>query len=167
VTIGEAISLVGVLATLGGVTVAVWAILAQGRALRRQLCVQTFAEYTRRYQELLAKVPAELLAGEDRPGILEQHRDKLSLLRAYFDLCFEEYYLHSTGFIEEDLWALWRGGMEYAFARPFISRGWWMIKTSIQYPPDFIAFVEARVQRPVEAERPNEPLQPTGAAISA
>lgn len=144
--IGEAISLVGVLVTLGGVVVAVCAILAQGRALRRQLCAQTFAEYTRRYQEILSRVPPELLAGDDRPELAEHYRDRLPLLRAYFDLCFEEYYLHAAGFIDEDLWALWRGGMEYAFARPFIGRGWWVLKPCTQYPVAFVEFVEARVR---------------------
>jgi hypothetical protein len=139
------IAAVGILVSLAGVAVAVLAIRSQGQALRRQLCVQTFTEYTRRYRELLAQVPEELLGATTPVDAIEQHKGKLSLLRTYFDLCFEEYYLYSRGFMDEDLWLLWRSGMEFAFSRPLVAVGWRLLKPGIQYPPEFVEFVEQRL----------------------
>lgn len=146
-TVNDLTALIGVLTALSGVGVAVWAIMSQGRALRRQLCVQTFAEYTRRYQELLVQVPPGVLSAEDRPELLEEHADQLWLLQAYFDLCFEEHYLYSTGYIEEELWNVWQAGMRRAFARPVVHRGWRLLQPDCQYPQGFVEFIETLLPR--------------------
>ena len=141
----ETIALVGVLISLTSVAVAVLAIRREGEALRRQLCVQTFTEYTRRYQELLARAPEDLLGEAVDEKMIGQNKSKLSVLRSYFDLCFEEHYLFKRGFIDEDLWVLCREGMNFAFSRPVVAAGWWLLKPGIQYPQDFVDFVEDRL----------------------
>lgn len=101
-------TVVGVLASLGAVAVSL-------RGLRDQLWLQTFAEYTRRYSDIVRELPSEAR----RPGgsfvFEELEPDEqgrmLNIARAYLNLCSEEYFLHSRGRIDDETWSIWREGM--------------------------------------------------------
>ena len=75
--------------------------------------LQFFAEYTRRYQDIILRMPKD-------------HNDPLWLnyMQLYFDLCSEEYYLRGKGIIDNDVWDLWVDGMEFAMRKLSFKRAW-------------------------------------------
>lgn len=65
----------------------------------KQLQVRVFAECTSRFQEIKLHLKKDEL-------------DKEYYQRLYIDLCSEEYYLHSKGYITDDVWKIWVKGMD-------------------------------------------------------
>jgi len=95
----------------------------------QQLIMQHFSDYTKRYQEIMLKLPEEI--NEDDFGLsrLEaEYPDKSKQikrsLRTYFDLCFEEWTLNKEKLIEPKTWEIWRGGMQTAMSRPVFYELW-------------------------------------------
>jgi len=124
---------VGEIAALAGVGVAVIALLWQMRALRKQLALQTYSDYTKRYQEIILHFPEEinqddfdLSSRTDRPKVMRY-------MRAYFDLCFEEYDLSERKLIPTQIWQSWLGGIEFALSKPAFRQAWDQIKADTQY----------------------------------
>lgn len=146
--ISDWIGLGSAVATLLGVVVAFVALWSQLQALTKQLQVQTFSEYTRRYQEIFLQIP-EIFDDQANLDLasLEQTTKLVSYLRAYFDLCLEEYYLYQQGLVDSNTWSIWESGMRRAFSRPIIQQAWQLIKPSSQYGHKFETFVEARMFR--------------------
>lgn len=62
---------------------------------KKQYEFQFFAEYTKRYQDLILQMPKDI----DTSSIYNKDIDVY--MRLYFDLCSEEYYLHSEGVIDD------------------------------------------------------------------
>src|SRR5262245_30436392 len=104
------IAIVAGLITLAGVVV----VFLQLRSLDQQSRLQNFGEYTRRYQDIVLNFPEDINSREfslaARKG--EEYAQVMRYMRAYYDLCFEEWYLHRKGLIEDDFWNVWLGGIE-------------------------------------------------------
>jgi len=62
-------------------------------------------------------------------------------MRAYFDLCFEEFTLYEKKFIDNDLWEIWKGGMEVAFSKSAFKQAWAAIKNDTKFGSGFEAYV--------------------------
>ena len=63
--------------------------------------------------------------------VLEGHGEyekTMRHMRAYLDLCFEEWYLKQQKMIDSKPWELWKGGMETAFSKPAFKQAWEIIK---------------------------------------
>jgi len=78
---------------IGGVVAALLAILWQSRQVRRQLILQNYSEYTRRYQQIILAFPEDI---NQKDFILQDRQGRDSVMRqmrTYFDLCYEEYFL--------------------------------------------------------------------------
>jgi hypothetical protein len=111
---------VGNLIATGAALVAIAALIYQSISTRKQIKLQNFIEYTKRYQEIVLNFPE----GINRKDFVisklpdDQQCRTMRYMRAYVDLCFEEYTLHERGFIDNDLWSIWEGGMKTAFSKP-------------------------------------------------
>ena len=86
-------------------------INATQKQAKRQYEFQFFAEYTKRYQDLMLKMPADL----DTSSVFNIDVD--IYMRLYFDLCSEEYYLHAKGVIDDVVWGLWTEGIQMALKK--------------------------------------------------
>ena len=106
-----------------------WQIIGYKKVARYTL----FAEYTKRYQEIMLALPEDL--GEETAF---ENKEK-SYLRAYFDLCSEEYFLHKKGNLNKEVWKEWKEGMKIAFNKKAIFDYWQEKKTCYE---DFNKFVE-------------------------
>ena len=94
------------------------AIKETQKLAKRQYEFQFFADYTKRYQDLILKMPANL----DTTSVL--NRDIDIYMRLYFDLCSEEYYLHTKGFIDSVVWGLWTEGIQMALKKKYYKIAW-------------------------------------------
>ena len=76
---------------------------------KQQFQFQFFAEYTKRYQDLVLKM---------------SERNYDTYMRLYFDLCSEEYYLHSQGVIDDFVWGLWTEGIKIEMNKQEYKTAW-------------------------------------------
>lgn len=135
-------STVAVLALL----VAVAGLWFQFSSLRAQLTVQNFSQYNQRYQQVVAAFPPEVL-DEDFDLAALPAQEVLVLGRtfwSYFDLCLEEYHLHSQQLISPAVWRMWESGIRAAMSRPAFRQGWALVNTVTSYAdtPGFVAMME-------------------------
>ncbi|HEU0283278.1 MAG TPA: hypothetical protein VFQ99_05800 [Gallionella sp.] len=94
------INLGSAIATFLGVVVAAVAIWLQMKKLNNQLLIQQFSEYTKRYQEIILHFP-ETINEPTFDFAADQNRNcTMRYMRAYFDLCFEEWYLKQRELID-------------------------------------------------------------------
>lgn len=101
--------------------------------------LQMFAEYTRRYQEIFASMPDDVYAGEVKMSDVKAER----FMRLYFDLCSEEYHLWRNGHIPDDVWNLWKEGMQIATKQKHYKEAWNLLKG--EYSTDFWTFFQSEV----------------------
>ena len=130
----------------GAVTlVGVVLVFGQLRSLNQQTRMQTFAEYTRRYQEIVLNFPEDIHAGTFSLADCNDYDKIMRHMRAYYDLCFEEWYLHGDGLIESDFWKVWLEGMETALSKPAFKQAWRQMQPSSNYGAEFSKFIERRI----------------------
>ena len=129
--------------------VAIVGLICQSRSTRKQIKLQNFIEYTKRYQEIILNFPENI----NEENFTFDSLDKISkektmrYMRAYFDLCFEEYTLHEKGFIDNDLWSIWEGGMKFAFSKSAFQQAWKIIEKDTEFGGKFEAFVQSQLKR--------------------
>ena len=97
-----------------------------------------FAEYTKRYQDIIMAMPAEVFSGEAR-----MDNTTLKYMQLYFDLCSEEYHLHKQGVIPDDVWNNWKEGMELIMKVKLYKTCW--THRSGLYNSDFADFFDREV----------------------
>ena len=136
---------VGNLISTAAALIAIGGLIYQSQSTRKQLKLQNFIEYTKRYQEIILNFP-ENINEQDfsfNSVIDEEIKNKtMRYMRAYFDLCCEEFTLHEKGFIDNDLWSIWRDGMKAAFSKSAFTQAWETIKNDTVFGADFKTFVE-------------------------
>jgi hypothetical protein len=131
---------------LGAVFVAAVSILVTLKGIRDQLWLHMFSEYTKRYSEIVKSLPSE----SRRPGSdfrfeelsHEAQGEMLNVVRAYLNLCSEEYYLHRRGRIDRETWALWRLGMEETFRLPWMRQTWKLVRAEYVFFEEFNQFID-------------------------
>ena len=103
----NAISIIIAILSLVGTSVFAIITLRSEAAENRKLHKLTiFSEYTKRYNDIMYKMPEEFFASEARLTI-ETHQ----YARLYFNLCSEEFYLNEHGLIDEEIWSNWDDGI--------------------------------------------------------
>lgn len=119
-------------------------LIYQSYSTRKQVKLQNFIEYTKRYQEIILNFPENV---NEQSFSLQAMSEKeknctMRYMRAYFDLCFEEYTLRQKKFIDSDLWSIWNDGMKVAFSKSAFRQAWEIVKTDTKFGDDFETFVE-------------------------
>lgn len=123
-----------VLATLG-----LW---WQLRKLSVQLMIQQFSDYTKRYQEIILHFPENINEPEFMLASSHERASTMRYMRAYFDLCFEEWYLNQRKLIDKDIWKTWRAGMSAALSKSAFRQAWDEVKKDTDFGREFVGFVE-------------------------
>ena len=128
----------------------------QLQLLNNQLKLSLFADYTKRYQEIILNLPLNI--NDDNfsfDTLTGESRDKtLRYMRIYFDLCSEEYDLWLAGYIEDRIWKIWSEGMEFAFSKKSFRDAWVLINIDTVYYPDFSKWVNDILCK-IEKEKSN------------
>jgi hypothetical protein len=139
------------------VLLAALALLAALKGVRDQLWLQTFAEDTRRYNDIVRELPAQ----SRRPNssfLLESvdhdERDRVfNTARAYLNLCSEEFYLHSRGRIDDETWDIWRLGIIATVRLPWMQQTWNELQDEYQYFEGFCTFIGTCIEAAEEPQR--------------
>jgi hypothetical protein len=132
----ELVSIIGVFIT----AIALWFTV---RSFQKQLQLNFFSEYTKRYQEITLNLPESINREDFDYDLLEAEvRDKtLRYMRAYFDLCSEEYFLKRKKHIDDETWREWKTGMEFAFSKTAFREAWKLLQLDTIYYGEFTKFV--------------------------
>lgn len=93
---------------------------------KQQMQISMFAEFTRRYQEIMLH-------------IRQEGNDKLYYQTLYIDLCSEEFFMHNEGFLPEKAWDVWLEGMKHEVKDTYT--GLWQ-RDKHNYNPDFQRFFD-------------------------
>jgi len=140
----DKIALIGHIIASAALLIAAVSLIIQMRSSAKQTQLQNFIEYTRRYQEILLNLPI----GISRPDYdlnaqdETQKQNALKYLRAYFDLCAEEYWLDSHGYFEKEIWQLWRNAMKSKMQKKAFKDAWDTFRNDIHhYDKKFVGFV--------------------------
>ena len=123
------------------------ALLFTVRNFRKQLQLNFFAEYTKRYQEIILNFPESINKDNyDFDKLQNNDRDMtLRYMRAYFDLCSEEYYLWKKGHIDNDTWKEWESGIKYSFSKTAFKKAWAILRLDTIYYGEFTEFVTSSI----------------------
>lgn len=132
---------------LGIMISTVGALFFTVRNFRKQLQLNFFGEYTKRYQEIILNFPESIndidFDFEKLPA--EEKNKTLRYMRVYFDLCSEEYYLWKSKHIDDKTWEEWESGIKYAFSKTAFREGWKRIAMDTIYYKDFSTFVNSYI----------------------
>ena len=148
-TIADGIQSTGIFLALIGLIITMFYNRKQLRLFNQQLKLSFFADYTKRYQEIMLNLPLNLHSADfDFDKLPEDVKDKtLRYMRSYFDLCSEEYDLWQAGYIEERIWKNWKEGIEYAFSQKSFRNAWNLIRPDKFYFPDFSLWINSVIER--------------------
>lgn len=129
----------------------------QLKQMREQLKIQNeqmklnfFADYTKRYQDIILHFPENINDSDfNLKNLKKKNKDiydkTMRYMRVYFDLCSEEYFLHKKKHIDDRVWEQWKEGMKIAFNKPAFIQAWKIvIKDSIFYE-EFERFVNKKL----------------------
>jgi hypothetical protein len=116
---------------------------SQTKSLNNQLKLNFFADYTKRYQEIVLNFPDNINDPMfDFNNLSNDIKSKtIKYMRAYFDLCSEEYDLWKEGNIEDRVWSNWKEGIEFAFSKKAFKDAWMIIKLDSIYYPEFTELI--------------------------
>jgi hypothetical protein len=136
------------LAAIVGVFITAWALYYTVKSFKQQLQLNFFAEYTKRYQEIILNFPESINEQDFRFDSLaaDVRAKTLRYMRAYFDLCSEEYFLKRQGHIDDQTWKEWEMGMKFAFSKPAFQQAWAILNIDTIYYGEFSKFVNESVR---------------------
>ena len=140
-TTSNVLAVIAIVATLAGI----WVVYRQLQFLNQQARMQNFAEYTRRYQQIGLNFPEDINAENFSLQGHKNYSRVMRYMRAYYDLCFEEWYLHREGLIESKFWTVWIEGIETALSKSAFQQAWKVMQADTNFGPDFSKFVADRI----------------------
>lgn len=120
----------------------------QNRNLTKQLRLNFFADYTKRYQEIIINLPENINSKDfNFKKLSDKERDKtLRLMRVYFDLCSEEFYLNENKHIDSYIWEQWSTGIKYAMTKVAFCKAWKIVLKDTYYSDDFKKFMNCSMK---------------------
>ena len=127
------------LVTVVGLIISIINNRKQVKVFNEQLRLNFFADYTKRYQEIILNLPENINKSHFDYNQLpiDIKNRTLRYMRAYFDLCSEEYDLWNAGYIDNRIWNNWKEGIEFAFSKPAYRSAWNLINLDTIYYSEF------------------------------
>jgi hypothetical protein len=138
----ECIELTLAIATIFGVFVSIFVARRQLSKLNDQLFIQYYSDYTKRYQSIILQFPEDINITKFKLKGRKDYEKVMRQMRSYFDLCYEEWFLHKMNKIDQSVWNVWGGGMLSAFSKNAFKQAWEIIIIDTTYEKDFIKFVK-------------------------
>lgn len=121
--------------------VGVWVVWHQTGKISKQLKLQNYSDYTKRYQEIILNFPEDVNEQEFILVGRDDYKKTMRYMRAYFDMCYEEWHLHTRGLMDDETWSVWRDGMKTAFSKPAFKQAWEIVCKDQKFGSKFESFV--------------------------
>ena len=129
--------------TVVGLIVTIINNIIQLKVLNKQMKNAFFADYTKRYQEIMLKLPVNIFKDDfDINALLpEEKAEAIKYFRAFFDLCSEELDLKKRKVIDQNVWSIWEDGIKYSFSKKAFKDAWGLINVDVKYYSEFSTWV--------------------------
>ncbi|NTU49692.1 MAG: hypothetical protein HGA87_02145 [Desulfobulbaceae bacterium] len=131
------------LISTGAVIVAIAALAYQIYQSNIQARLQNFTNYTQRYQDIFLNLPIDIESNSYNLDKLDKDKKEETLrwIRAYFDLCSEEFYLNQNRYLDKNVWILWEAGMRDCMKKAAFKQAWQIIQGEGYYSEEFGNFI--------------------------
>jgi hypothetical protein len=141
--VADWIQTIGILVAFCGIFIAIYFSRKQMKTLNNHLKLDFFADYTKRYQEIMLNLPDDISQPDfNFKNLKKKERAKIyRYMRAYFDLCSEEYELHLSNYIDENIWQNWEQGIKSNLAKKAFIQAWGHVSFNSYYYPDFTRWI--------------------------
>ncbi len=138
---------IGDILTLVTIIVVATTGLIQIRQLYKQSRLSSFAEYTKRYQDILLNLPSNYFAETfSFDGVDDASREQIHrFTRVYFDLCSEEYFLHKEHYIPDKIWEEWEKGILSNFGYEHTQSQWKSVSGAEDLYGEFKKYINDRI----------------------
>ena len=114
-------------------------IYISAHQITKQLKVAVFLDFTRRYADIVDRLPHDIRVAPFEAELSElSESDRAATevaILSYFNLCSEEYYLHSEKFVTKRIWSLWLRGLRRSLEIPAVRYVWQ--EARLRYYADF------------------------------
>ena len=118
-------------------------VIYQINNYRKQMNAQILLKYTERYERILDQFPPDALEARFDARDLPPPSPQLRLcVLKYLNLCSEEYYLKSHGYLSESIWRIWEADLKRIIASPLLRREWSALRTEFLAHRKFLEYVE-------------------------
>lgn len=143
-SLADWIQTIGILIAFVGIGAGIYYNKKQLKELNKHLKLQFFAEYTKRYQDIMLNLPEDIMNDDFKIEKLnkKEYSKTMRYLRAYLDLCSEEYDLWLSGNIEKRIWLNWEEGIRSKFSKKAFHRAWEMSSYDSFYYSDFCKWMK-------------------------
>jgi hypothetical protein len=130
--------------SLVAITLSILIFAWQVNQSNKQSKLQNFTHYTQRYQDILVNLPTNINSKNFSIDELktDEKEHLYRWLRAYIDLCSEEFYLNQNKLIDSYVWRLWGSGMTDFFNKPAFYQTWNTIQENDTYGKEFKKFID-------------------------
>jgi hypothetical protein len=120
---------------------------------RRQINVQILMKYTERYERILDQFPVDALPARFDNNVLPPQSAQLTMcVLKYLNLCSEEFYLTTHGYLSKSLWSIWEADLKRVISSPLVRREWPTLRAEFLSHHEFVEYVE-RVQSKLETSK--------------
>ncbi|PMH42600.1 hypothetical protein BCU69_09925, partial [Vibrio cyclitrophicus] len=118
------------------------------KSFNKQQKLIVFMDYTKRYQDICLNFPENIndpYFSFDELTDCDKERT-LRYMRAYFDLCSEEYHLYLQKHIAKATWKEWESGIQFALSKTAFKDAWSKLELDTIYYADFSSFVKDTIK---------------------
>ena len=117
-------------------------------SFNKQQKLIVFMDYTKRYQEICLNLPENINETEFSFESLDKDTKEKTLryMRAYFDLCSEEYHLYLQKHIHKNTWKEWESGVQFSLSKTAFRSAWEILQLDTIYYSDFSKFVDNTIK---------------------
>jgi len=128
--------------------IALFTLARQIYISNKQSKIKTFFTYTQRYQDIVVNLPLNIKSNDFSINKLEKKEKEhlLIWLRAYFNLCSEEYYLNKKKLVDSDIWELWELGIHDSLKLIAFQDAWKELKNNEYYEKDFSNYINNMIK---------------------
>jgi len=132
-----------------GTIIAIFTLARQIYISNQQSKIKTFFIYTQRYQDIMLKLPLTIKSNDFLIKDLEKDKkdELLVWLRAYFNLCSEEYYLNQKKLVDNNIWGLWESGIQDSLKIIAFRDAWKELKKNGYYDKDFSNYINNMIEQ--------------------
>jgi len=121
------------------VIVAIYSLRTSIKQNNDQMRLSFFTDYTKRYQEIMLGFPFDIGNPDfDIHALDDKQKDMvLKYMRAYYDLCSEEYYQFQKKNIDKATWVEWEEGIKDSLSKKAFRDAWDILCFNSKYYEDF------------------------------
>ena len=117
---------------------------------RRSERYTLYIYFWEKFDKISSELPLDVFKADFQCKSEEEHQRLLVSLRGYFDLCAQEFFMHTQDALDEEVWELWAGGMLHCMRLPVFQEAYDKLEVKMSYP-EFHGWIQSELKRVEQA----------------